>query len=189
MRVYLRKYEIGTKIGNYTIIDFIPKGKWVLQCTCGFTSAINSSNVKMKEENLANGIFVGCMSCARIEHKSDVPDSRYYSIPIRQYKRRAKKKECSGLLTNEDLCHLFKSNCYYCDSLPKNSQYDRYLKKDIIYQGIDRKDNNSGYTKENVVPCCKICNYGKFIMSKEEYITHCEKIVLNNVQRLSEASE
>jgi hypothetical protein len=26
------------------------------------------------------------------------------------------------------------------------------------YNGIDRVDNSKGYTPENTVPCCKICN-------------------------------
>jgi 5-methylcytosine-specific restriction endonuclease McrA len=28
----------------------------------------------------------------------------------------------------------------------------------FLYSGIDRKDNEKGYTEENCVPCCKRCN-------------------------------
>ena len=30
-----------------------------------------------------------------------------------------------------------------------------------MYNGIDRKDNNLGYTPKNVVPCCSVCNFAK----------------------------
>jgi len=40
--------------------------------------------------------------------------------------------------------------CHYCSSaLP------------TVGFGIDRKDNNLGYTKENVVACCNLCNTKK----------------------------
>lgn len=46
-------------------------------------------------------------------------------------------------------------NCYYCGCEPYQTSYD------VPVIGIDRKDNNLGYFKDNCVPCCKGCNYKK----------------------------
>lgn len=53
-------------------------------------------------------------------------------------------------------------NCSYCGE---------YTNK-----GIDRVENDKGYTKQNSAPCCKICNYMKRTMTKEEFLEHIEKI-------------
>ena len=36
--------------------------------------------------------------------------------------------------------------------------------------GIDRIDNNLGYTVQNSISCCKKCNYAKHKMSYDEFI-------------------
>lgn len=42
--------------------------------------------------------------------------------------------------------------------------------------GIDRVDNNKGYTLNNCVPCCKTCNQAKHRLSQEYFIEWVEKI-------------
>ena len=49
----------------------------------------------------------------------------------------------------------------------------------IIINGIDRINNDIGYTIENSLTCCKICNYAKNTMSMREFIAWLEKIVSN----------
>ena len=49
--------------------------------------------------------------------------------------------------------------------------------------GIDRADNELGYTIENSVPCCTICNLMKRTLPKEVFIAQCEKITNQFVRR------
>lgn len=64
--------------------------------------------------------------------------------------------------------------CFYCGLPPGalmvsgNSRY--------IYNGIDRKHNEVGYTAENVVPCCKTCNRAKQAMPYEEFMAWIARI-------------
>ena len=37
------------------------------------------------------------------------------------------------------------------------------------FVGIDRKDNNVGYTPANILPCCKRCNWAKGTSRYEEF--------------------
>jgi hypothetical protein len=52
----------------------------------------------------------------------------------------------------------------------------------IKYNGVDRIENNSGYTVGNVKPCCKKCNMIKSDKSNKELEEHLKKIIINNFQ-------
>lgn len=78
------------------------------------------------------------------------------------YKRGALQRGLVWQLTKEDIFKLLKNNCYYCGE--KST-------------GIDRVNNKNGYYNKNVVSCCKVCNFMKRTMSKEEFIDHCKKII------------
>jgi hypothetical protein len=81
------------------------------------------------------------------------------------------------------------SNCFYCGSIPYNTQSDvRYLKDgtkliitDFIlkYNGIDRIDSLKGYENENVVSCCKNCNSAKMQLTILDFKNHIIKIYKN----------
>jgi hypothetical protein len=55
-------------------------------------------------------------------------------------------------LTDEEFYKIVKQNCTYCGTKPNSS---------INEGGIDRSDNKIGYTVENAVSCCTICNFIK----------------------------
>jgi len=75
-------------------------------------------------------------------------------------------------LTFDDWFSLTQQPCYYCDRLPANVCNSVSNKNGIpfVYNGIDRKNNNLGYTALNSVTCCKRCNYAKHTMSDEEFL-------------------
>ena len=47
----------------------------------------------------------------------------------------------------------------------------------FIYNGIDRKNNGKGYTEDNIVSCCKQCNFAKRNMSYKEFKFWINKLV------------
>ena len=73
------------------------------------------------------------------------------------YKHAAKVRELVFELTFEDFIAWHgKTNCIYCGLF-------------ITTIGIDRIDNNLGYIRSNIVPCCSICNRLKMDLSVEEF--------------------
>lgn len=72
----------------------------------------------------------------------------YFGMHIRE----STKRGYETLLTFDEYCDLVTKPCHYCN-------YNN--EKEAI--GIDRVNNSLHYTKENCVPCCKICNRIKHI--------------------------
>jgi hypothetical protein len=85
----------------------------------------------------------------------------------------AKSKNRDFTLTISDIESLVFSNCYYCNKEP--SRYIKHTRDNaqvkVPVNGIDRYDNNKGYTLENSVPCCKECNFLKRAYHGDEFIT------------------
>lgn len=85
----------------------------------------------------------------------------------RSYRSSATKKDIVFKLEIEDFAKIVIKPCQYCgDSENK--------------RGIDRIDNEKGYTKDNSAPCCKICNFMKRTMTVKEFLNHVNKIYSHN---------
>jgi hypothetical protein len=82
------------------------------------------------------------------------------------YKRDAILKNREFKLFFDDFAELIKKTCFYCEEI-----------QDKGFNGIDRKDCTKGYIKENVVSCCKICNFIKGSLSDKIFIKRVEHIL------------
>ena len=84
---------------------------------------------------------------------------------VRSYRYSAKKRGYEWNLTDKDVQSIVEMPCEYCkvDGNP--------------YVGIDRKDNKTGYSVGNVVPCCSTCNYAKGKMGYENWNAWLDRLV------------
>lgn len=80
-------------------------------------------------------------------------------------KPKRKRRNILMLLPFEEFSSLINDKCYYCGK--ENCR------------GIDRVDSDQSYTKENSVPCCKICNQMKNSMDIKSFIDHIKQIIVN----------
>lgn len=80
------------------------------------------------------------------------------------YKNTAKKRGIEFKLTEEEFLLFWQKPCRYCGS-------------EMITIGLDRVDSDMGYIIDNIVPCCRTCNWMKKNIPKEIFIEHCRKIV------------
>jgi len=91
-----------------------------------------------------------------------------------RYKSCAKKRKISFELTQEEFSLFWNKECSYCGS-----------KIDTV--GIDRVNNDLGYTKDNCVSCCKICNKMKLSLTLDEWYEHMYKILSLHSKQMSMA--
>lgn len=187
----MQHYQIGQQVGDFTIVSYDLDNKtYMLQCKCGNTSIGDSTHVTRKISNLMAEGFTACMQCY-YKYKSEFSNRTAKNAELfvhkdvyREYVKKAKERNVVFELSLEELAPLFKSDCFYCGNPPSNKR-TRDTGLTAYYQGIDRVDNTLGYIQDNVVPCCKYCNAFKLDRTKEEFLSHVEKVYLLNVQRLS----
>lgn len=79
----------------------------------------------------------------------------------RQYEVGAKRRKLVFELSVAQVGFLVSQCCFYCDA-------DK--------TGIDRMNNKKGYTSNNAVPCCWVCNRMKGKLSVEHFVYRCRRI-------------
>ena len=87
----------------------------------------------------------------------------YIWVKFCRYRARAKKKGLEFKLEYEVFERLLTSPCYYCGY---NDEHN----------GIDRANNNMGYTLSNSIPSCVCCNIMKRDMSITTFLKKVEMI-------------
>lgn len=80
------------------------------------------------------------------------------------YKAASRNKECN--LTTKEIMITSFSPCHYCGNQFVGSELN----------GIDRINNQIGYTKENITPCCRTCNVIKYTNSDDVFLKMVQHI-------------
>ena len=114
---------------------------------CSLCGKVKNSSEFWKSKSEKNGLKSRCKECDR----------------ERQYKYNARTRGVSWELTKEEFLGLCNSVCHYCGEPPNP------------FNGVDRYDNEEGYTVNNCVPCCKKCNFTKRTVHGEIYIKQIKK--------------
>jgi len=122
--------------------------KYTIECIkCGY---ICETSIK--------SFFNTCKSCSTVRVNTTTKERQLWN----RYKNRAIKDNIIFTISEDDLANIIYKNCYYCGAHPAQ-EILLLRRKDnlLIYNGIDRLYDNIGYTKENCVACCWICNQAK----------------------------
>lgn len=158
--------------GNKTIHEPV----YTLKCTCG--KIVTLKRVVFKYGNTKScGCFRRDVVYEKFANNRSVSDVLFYKTRIMNtYIQKANAKGRDFELTFQQFDNLISGNCFFCGATP-NTEY-RYKKKDfeLMRNGIDRLDPNQGYTLSNSVSCCKICNFLKGTLSKEDFISQVRRI-------------
>ena len=139
----------GQKLGKLLVLNKFnsnPKEvRWDCLCDCG-----NKKNVST--HCLRNGHV---KSCGCFQRK------RPYESLYNKLKWVASDR-CNSLnITYEEYVEFTKiTQCHYCGSAIKWDKHFIHKGNSHGYK-LDRKDNNKGYSKDNCVVCCSMCNFVK----------------------------
>ncbi len=172
----------GKVFRRLTVIKRVENNKrrdsmWLCRCRCGTERIVTgyhlhsgwtkSCGCLRKESSAINGFKRGNPPSNKL--KSGVSNMRRI---IAGYKKSARIRGLKYNLTEEQFIKLTQQNCFYCGIKPNNICKQKPAKQSngsYVYNGLDRIDNNKGYTVDNVVPCCKTCNRRKGKASLQEY--------------------
>ena len=159
---------IGKTFGVFKCIEYL--GSFKLNPTSSKRKhfkvmCLNCNNVLIVRKDRLKEQPQCCINCANIRQK-EIADSKYlkerpYKKVFQSYKSNAKSRNLDFKLSYEEFKVLLLKNCYYCDD---------------VSQGVDRINNNQGYTVENSVSCCTTCNFMKNTHTLGNFIQHIEKI-------------
>jgi hypothetical protein len=89
------------------------------------------------------------------------PSYRFASL-----NRKAKSRGLEVTLTLEQFTKLIENECTYCGGSTVN-----------YGSGLDRVDSTRGYTLENSVPCCYLCNVMKSDLTLEAFYEQAQRII------------
>jgi len=186
--------QIGEKLGRLLVLKVSDKKStshalfFTCQCDCG-------SIVDVRAAQLRNGRTKSC-GCYTVEQTQRAlrmaPGQTSYRSLERRTKVSARKRNLEYNLTTEQFMSLVCLSCHWCGQEP--APYNVYMKHDgtfrptnsvtigwarqqtVFVNGIDRIDSSVGYTIENCVPCCSMCNLMKLDYSPEQFLNQVKKI-------------
>ena len=167
------KIKLGDKFGKLTVISFTNKTdkhqtRLILcKCDCGNEKITRASNLIRKEPESC-----GCLKIINLSERMSLPDGvASYNRMYKSYITNSKSKNYEFNLSMEDFKKIISNNCDYCDCEPKEKNLDKRTKNTkrstIKTNGIDRIENDKGYTMENCTPCCFVCNRMKRSRTKK----------------------
>ena len=140
--------------------------RWNCLCDCGRRYIIGGNILR-------SGGSSKCRYCRAL-----LPDGlAARNSTLRGYQHAAKQRGFVWDLTDELFETLTQSPCFYCGQMRMNTAKGKVTA--WMYNGIDRKDSSCGYTVENSVSCCGLCNRWKSVMSVDDFINHAKKISQN----------
>lgn len=163
---------------------------WKCQCICGQITYLQTAT-------LISGHSKSC-GCGELENKRNncnkgrILRSQARKDPKLQLAKWIfNKNYADGDLQFDEFYIMSQQNCFYCNSEPLNDLkfcskiYTEEYKNAsrFIYNGLDRVNNNLPHNKNNVVPCCKHCNFSKRNRDYNEFVRWIEKVYFNLKQK------
>jgi len=182
----------GMRYGRLKVISQQGKEKrgkylWLCKCDCGNKKIVVGDNLSSGKSKSC-----GCLKeefLAKKGNQFGLYKDRELAMLRVQYshlKRRHTQNKMRGdIMDFENFRKLSKSPCKYCglkyskiiedrqNETKKGKLNSRHILK---INGIDRVNNNIGYTNKNSVSCCKVCNFAKHTQTEKDFYKWVKKI-------------
>ncbi len=164
---------LGQKFGRLAVMESAGRDKkhnalWRCLCDCGQERIIQGSKLLLKKAPTRS---CGCLHTL----PEGIGSMRKL---LYGYKRDAARRGFLFDISPEEFQRITKEKCYYCGMPALQSAGEKNHNGYYLYNGIDRLDSTKGYTADNTVPCCKICNRMKMDMNRNQFLLHIGKIAV-----------
>lgn len=175
--------KVGDVFNRLTVIKKLGKTEYngkspkrtlfLCECSCGSIKEIDAGNLKKGVKSC------GCLhkEVARENGKKQRTKDGYIRHLQGECRRAAKNRGYVFELSFDDYKEIVIKDCFYCGQPPTMRNLSKVIVGiQIPTNGVDRKDNTKGYTLNNSVPCCSICNRMKLDLTEEDFYKHIERI-------------
>lgn len=160
--------KAGDQFGKLRVLSIFDRLHIECLCACGrVTNASKYQLLSLKSRTKK----VSC-GCAR----SLSPGVAASNVLFNRRRREASKRGLAWGLSKDDFLRMSKENCFYCGSEPVSKHRERNFNGAYTYNGIDRKENQIGYSLDNCVTCCAECNFAKGVLSSSQWISLCRRV-------------
>ena len=166
---------VGFENIAFKVIDFEKSinGRLYYKVQCKNCNSI----LIMRKDNILKATKCHCINCIG----NNRTPSKFGPLNVYKYyyKEGARSRGFNWEISDEEFYDIISKPCLYCCSEPKTIQsLKRYIKvkESINVNGVDRLDSNLGYTIENCVPCCSMCNRMKMNYTLNDFVNHVYKI-------------
>lgn len=166
---------------------------WRCQCDCGKEVTVSRCTIRHFIRNGQRPTEKwGCVPSCGCSYREALPKKRpdyKFKTPRPQgqagknllwkmYTSAARKRGFEWCISRDQFYDITGQPCHYCGVQPfkVKASAGKDRAQDYTYNGIDRKDNSGGYTENNIVPCCSICNWAKHIMSYATFIKWLDRV-------------
>jgi hypothetical protein len=152
---------VGQKFNRLTVLRLMQCNPviWECRCDCGtITKIVSTGDLKS-----GNTKSCGCLKPEKVAERCRLRpyEALYNSFVKARSKPSSQSTKVYPLeLTYEEFLEFIPTPaCHYCGFPITWSEYNPHKNGSGYY--LDRKDNELGYSKDNLVVCCSRCNRGK----------------------------
>lgn len=167
MRTYFKGLAEGDRTGKSIFLRMDDDLAYMI-CDC-----MNEYSLKLTN-TLKNGGNFMCRQCYAERDAANFDAHWGYKAAFSRIKKDARAANREFSIKLEEFRYLSQQNCYYCGGAPANlityRGQNSFTFRYFMYSGLDRINNEVGYTRQNVVPCCIICNRAKNSMPFKDFI-------------------
>lgn len=175
------KYGRWTTIGDPFHSGMAKEKKLYIRCRCDC-----GTERAVQVNNLRSGTSQSCGCLKRKIARDRIVRPHGLAVAkhlFGRYKAGAIKRNLIFEISFDRFLQLTKKDCFYCGQAPEqelglfNKAGELRVNGTYIYNGIDRYDNNLGYTIENCVPCCFRCNRSKGDGTIEDMVAWAKRLI------------
>lgn len=163
------EYPIRTGLKGYRICALV-------QCAC------NSAPKLVRKEAIISNVTKSC-GCLNVQgRRKEKGHSGAWNLYL-SYQENARRRNRLFDLSFVDFKQIIVNNCIYCGKSSDKLHYGQGLRNQeaiewsaFRYTGIDRVNNDLGYSIDNCVSCCTTCNNSKRQSSVNEFLERTGKL-------------
>lgn len=165
----------GLKINYLEVLRYVGKNKYkncLYECSCKCGKMVIAEKSDIEKQRIKS---CGCLKIERSKERIYSIEESLVRQVYRDYMAQARTRSRFFDLPFNFFMNKVLANCEYCDRVPSNLK--KRVKDDtqLLYSGIDRVDNDKGYTIDNCKTACYDCNQGKHTLTEKAFYLWVER--------------